>query len=91
MGSSAWPKLCSTTALKRSSGSGLSFQWLCRAPGGICSKPTASTQSAAPLAMALRARYRAVEPEEQLLLTLMMGTPVMPTSYTARWPLVESP
>jgi hypothetical protein len=57
----------------------------------MCSKPSASTQSAAPLATAWRARNSAVEPVEQLLLTLTTGMPVMPTSYSARWPAVESP
>ena len=61
------------------------------APGRICSNPSASTQSAAPDSIACRARNSAVEPLEQLLFTLMIGTPVMPTSYSARWPLVESP
>ena len=62
-----------------------------RAPGTICSKPTARAQSAAPLSTAWRARNSAVEPEEQLLLTLTTGIPVMPTSYRTRWPQVESP
>jgi hypothetical protein len=61
------------------------------APGVICSKPSASAQSTAPLATAWRARNSAVEPVEQLLLTLTTGMPVMPTSYSARWPAVESP
>ncbi len=38
-----------------------------------------------------RARKRAVDPVEQLLLTLTMGMPRMPSSYTARFPLVDSP
>ena len=50
------------------------------APGIICSKPSASTHSAAPLATACRARNSAVEPVEQLLLTLTIGMPLMPTS-----------
>ena len=49
------------------------------APGFICSKPSASTQSAAPDSIACRARNSAVEPVEQLLLTLTIGMPVMPT------------
>ena len=62
-------------------GCGRSFEQRLRArPGCICSKPSASTQSAAPLATAWRARNSAVEPVEQLLLTLTMGMPVMPTS-----------
>ncbi|MOA31796.1 hypothetical protein D3C78_1529720 [compost metagenome] len=65
---------------KRSRVGGRSSQWDFNGPACICSKPTASTQSAAPDSMALRARYRAVEPVEQLLLTLITGMPVMPTS-----------
>jgi hypothetical protein len=34
---------------------------------------------------------RAVDPVEQLLLTLYTGIPVMPISYRARCPDVESP
>jgi hypothetical protein len=34
---------------------------------------------------------RAVDPVEQLLLTLYTGMPVMPMSYSARCPHVESP
>ncbi len=33
----------------------------------------------------------AEEPVAQLLFTLTTGIPVMPTSYKARWPQVESP
>ena len=33
----------------------------------------------------------AVEPVEQLLFTLAIGMPVMPSSYSARFPDVESP
>ncbi|MNS70184.1 hypothetical protein D3C72_1035250 [compost metagenome] len=47
--------------------------------------------SAMPLAMAWFARYSAVEPLAQLLWTLMTGMPVMPMSYSTRWPPVESP
>ncbi|MOA42319.1 hypothetical protein D3C78_1643580 [compost metagenome] len=61
------------------------------APGFICSKPKASAQSTAPLRTAWRARNRAEEPVEQLLLTLITGIPVMPTRYRAFWPQVESP
>ena len=43
------------------------------------------------MATAWRAMYSAVEPVEQLLLTLTMGMPVRPTSYSAVWPQVESP
>ena len=42
-------------------------------------KASATTQSAAPDSMAWRARNSAVEPVEQLLLTLTIGIPVMPT------------
>jgi hypothetical protein len=37
-----------------------------------------------PDSIAWRARYSAVEPVAQLLLTLKIGMPVMPTSYNAR-------
>ena len=47
--------------------------------------------SPTPLITAWRARNSADEPVEQLLLTLTTGMPVMPTSYSARWPAVESP
>ena len=40
---------------------------------------------------ACRARKSAVEPVEQLLLTLTMGMPVIPTPYSAFCPAVESP
>ena len=33
----------------------------------------------------------AVDPVEQLLFTLTIGMPVIPTAYSARWPAVESP
>ncbi|MCY1301350.1 hypothetical protein D9M70_509570 [compost metagenome] len=57
-----------------------SSQLLFSAPGCICSKPNASAQSTAPLSTAWRARNRAVEPLAQLLLTLITGMPLMPTS-----------
>ena len=60
-------------------------------PRSIFSKPTASTQSARPPRTNWRARYSALEPVEQLLLTFTTGTPVSPSPYTARWPAVESP
>ncbi|MNV45286.1 hypothetical protein D3C71_1370760 [compost metagenome] len=80
-----------STGRKRSRVGGRSSQCDLSAPACICSKPRASTQSASPEAIALRARYSAVEPVEQLLLTLTTGMPVMPTSYSAVWPQVESP
>jgi hypothetical protein len=49
------------------------------APGTICSKPSAIAHSTAPLSTACRARYNAVDPVAQLLLTLMTGMPVRPT------------
>lgn len=49
-------------------------------PGFIFSKPSASTQSARPPRIASAARYSAVEPVEQLLLTFTTGIPVMPSS-----------
>ncbi|MCY1376282.1 hypothetical protein D9M69_637600 [compost metagenome] len=70
---------------------GRSSQWLFSAPGCICSKPRAMAHSTAPLSTAWRARNRALEPVEQLLLTLRTGMPLMPTSYRAAWPQVESP
>src|ERR1700761_6696120 len=70
---------------------GRSSQCALSAPRCICSKPRASTQSAAPQATAWRARNNADEPVEQLLFTLITGIPVIPTWYSAFWPLVESP
>ena len=52
--------------------------------------PTASTQSI-PDCTSARASISADDPEEQLLLTLKTGTPVSPSSYTARCPHVGSP
>jgi len=49
------------------------------APGCICSNPSASAQSTAPLSTAWRARNSAEEPVEQLLFTFTIGIPVMPT------------
>jgi hypothetical protein len=49
-------------------------------PGCIFSKPNASAQSTAPLRTACAARKSAVDPVEQLLLTLTTGIPVMPSS-----------
>jgi len=60
-------------------------------PRSIFSKPRASTQSARPPLIAWRAMNRAVDPVEQLLLTLMTGMPVRPSPYTPRCPLVLSP
>ena len=54
-----------------------------KAPGLICSNPSARTQSAEPLSTACLAKYNAVEPVEQLLLTFIMGIPVIPTWYKA--------
>ncbi|MNH26597.1 hypothetical protein D3C79_866590 [compost metagenome] len=71
--------------------SGRSVQKFFNAPGCICSKPKARAQSTAPLSTAWRAMNSAVEPLAQLLLTLISGMPVMPTSYSADWPQVESP
>ena len=44
-----------------------------------------------PPAIACFASINAVEPVEQLLLTLKTGMPVVPTEYTTRWPQVLSP
>ena len=49
-------------------------------PFSIFSKPTAITQSVRPPRIASTLRYRAVDPVEQLLLTLVIGIPVMPSS-----------
>lgn len=57
----AWPTRSSVVASKRSKGEGRSLNALPSAPGLICSKPSASKQSAAPLATDWRARYSAVE------------------------------
>jgi hypothetical protein len=52
------------------SGDSRSLKKLCRLPGIIFSKPTTSTQSAAPAEIMLRPMARPVDPVEQLLLTL---------------------
>jgi hypothetical protein len=62
-----------------------------RDPVFIFSKPSAMAQSARPAPIARAVSHRAVEPVEQLLLTLVIGIPVSPSSYMARWPEVESP
>ena len=48
-------------------------------PFSIFSKPTAIAQSALPPRTAWRARKSALEPVEQLLLTLITGMPVRPS------------
>jgi hypothetical protein len=48
-------------------------------PFSIFSKPIASAQSASPPRIAWRAMNNAVEPVEQLLLTLTTGIPVSPS------------
>jgi hypothetical protein len=55
-------------------------------PFSIFSKPMAIAQSTTPPLTAWRARNRALEPVEQLLLTLMTGIPVRPSWQSARWP-----
>lgn len=60
-------------------------------PRSIFSNPRVRTQSALPDSMICFAIINAVEPVEQLLLTFIMGIPVIPTSYSARCPHVESP
>ena len=45
----------------------------------------------APPRMASRERNSAVLPVAQLLLQLVIGIPVKPVSYRARWPFVELP
>lgn len=59
-------------------------------PLSIFSNPTARVQSE-PDSMNCFANMRADAPVEQLLFTLNTGTPVMPISYKALCPLVESP
>jgi len=49
-------------------------------PGCIFSKPSASAQSTVPPRTACVARNSAVDPVEQLLLTLTTGIPVIPSS-----------
>ena len=49
-------------------------------PRSIFSKPTAKTQSLLPVSISCLAKIRAVEPVEQLLLTLYTGIPVKPKS-----------
>ncbi len=76
---------CLDTGLSRSS------HFEPRAPFSIFSKPRASAHSIVPPATACFASMSAVDPVEQLLLTLNTGTPLRPTSYTARCPQVLSP
>ncbi|MCY1244602.1 hypothetical protein D9M72_576890 [compost metagenome] len=73
------PSTSVSTSLNSSSGPGRSVQGELRAPGAMYSKPKANATSTTPLCTACRARKRALEPVEQLLLTLMTGMPVMPT------------
>ncbi len=89
----AWPKPCTSfmTPTNLSSGLVRSVHLADSAPASICSKPTTSTHSTRPPATAWAPSMRAELPVEQLLLTLKTGMPVRPTSYTARWPQVESP
>ena len=49
-------------------------------PRSIFSNPIASAQSTSPPLTAWRARNSALEPVEQLLLTLITGIPVSPSS-----------
>jgi hypothetical protein len=78
----AWVKPCTSfiTPACGSSGVGRSLNFEASAPFSICSKPTTSTHSASPLSTAWRPANSAVEPVEQLLLTLTTGTPVRPSS-----------
>jgi hypothetical protein len=55
-------------------------------PFSIFSKPSASATSTEPPLTAWRARNSALEPVEQLLLTLTTGMPVRPRPYTERCP-----
>jgi len=60
-------------------------------PDCIFSKPSTNTHSAFRDSMICFPKYNAVDPVEQLLLTLYTGIPVIPISYKALWPHVESP
>ncbi len=53
-------------------------------PFSIFSKPTARAQLATPPSTSCLARNSALDPLEQLLLTLTAGMPVRPISYSAR-------
>lgn len=79
IGRSDLPINALVTVSNSPSGEGRSENTVPSAPGIICSKPTASTHSATPLSTACRAKKSAVDPLEQLLLTLTMGMPVIPT------------
>ena len=63
-------------------------------PRSIFSKPRASAQSAKPPLIAWRARYSALEPVEQLLLTLMIGMPritlISPALSPVRMPMPDT-
>lgn len=63
----------------------LSLKLVARLPGAILSNPSASPQWIIPDFTMLLAWYKAVLPVEQLLLTLVIGIPVMPRLYNARW------
>ena len=49
-------------------------------PFCIFSNPRANTQLHAPLSITFLAKYKAVDPVEQLLLTFTIGMPVKPNS-----------
>jgi hypothetical protein len=65
-------------------GDARSFQFDLRLPGAIRSNPRARAQFTRPARTKLLAWYKAVEPVEQLLFTLVMGMPVRPKVYRAR-------
>src|SRR3954465_9224317 len=60
-------------------------------PFSIFSKPTPGTQSARPPLTYWHARYSAVDPVEQLLLTFMTGIPESPMPQTPHRGQVDSP
>src|SRR3546814_17631497 len=73
----------SSFSSKRANGDGRSLQCCSSAPGRICSKPSAITQSAMPDSTSWRARNSADEPVGQWLLTLTTGLPVSTQRETA--------
>ena len=74
-------KPCSAfiTSTNLSSGFARSVHFAWSAPASICSKPTTSTASAMPPAIACAPSISAELPVEQLLLTLKTGMPVWPS------------
>ncbi|SLJ82534.1 Uncharacterised protein [Mycobacteroides abscessus subsp. abscessus] len=73
-------EICTSRSMCRIIGCSRSVKVAPSEPGCIFSKPSARVQSARPPRIAWAARYSAVEPVEQLLLTLTIGIPVRPSS-----------